>query len=73
MAKTDTLSASEVPWQLRMFRKTPKKRQKIALLRGLLECRESDRCLLVTDEDNNGVMNHVLRDSGRTLASIVSS
>lgn len=56
-------SAAE-PWQLRMFDKTLKKRQKVAMLLRLLGPLEGRRCLLVTGGDNNGAMNHRLREAG---------
>jgi SAM-dependent methyltransferase len=53
------------PWQLRMFRKTLKKRQRLRVLRELLGALgPEDACLLVTCGDNNGAINYHLRESG---------
>jgi SAM-dependent methyltransferase len=53
-----------VPWQLQLYRKSLKKQQKIKLLLELLGPLQGHRCLLVTNGDNNGAMNLVLRDAG---------
>ncbi|HEY8258897.1 MAG TPA: methyltransferase domain-containing protein [Gemmatimonadales bacterium] len=56
---------AERPWQLRLFDKTLKKKQKLALLRRLLGTPESgDQLLLLTNGDNNGAMNCVCREWG---------
>jgi SAM-dependent methyltransferase len=53
------------PWQLRLFDKTLKKKQKLALLTRLLgRPAPEDRLLLLTNGDNNGAMNYVLREWG---------
>jgi len=53
------------PWQLRLFDKTLKKKQKLALLSRLLGRPDaSDQLLLLTNGDNNGAMNHILRQLG---------
>jgi len=52
------------PWQLQLYRKSLKKQQKIKLLLDLLGPLEGQRCLLVTNGDNNGAMNLVLRAAG---------
>jgi SAM-dependent methyltransferase len=54
----------DVPWQLQMFEKSLKKRQKVTLLLDLLGPLEGMRCLLLTCGDNNGAMNHHFRASG---------
>jgi SAM-dependent methyltransferase len=60
-----TLPPSERPWQLRLFDKTLKKKQKLAMLRRLLgPTGPNDRLLLLTNGDNNGAMNYVLRANG---------
>ncbi len=51
-------------WQLQMFDRSLKKRQKVALLLELLGPPEGKRCLLVTGGDNNGAMNHHFRAAG---------
>jgi len=53
-----------IPWQLQLYRKSLKKQQKIKLLLELLGSLEGQRCLLITNGDNNGAMNWVLRDAG---------
>lgn len=53
-----------VPWQLQLYQKSLKKQQKIKLLLELLGPLDGQRCLLVTNGDNNGAMNLVLRDAG---------
>lgn len=52
------------PYQLQLFRKALKKRQKVDLLRRHLGPLDRERCLLVTCGDNNGAMNYVLRGRG---------
>ncbi|MCC7146391.1 MAG: methyltransferase domain-containing protein [Phycisphaeraceae bacterium] len=53
------------PWQLRMFQKTLKKRQRLSVLSRLLgPIQSQERCLLVTCGDNNGAMNWHLRELG---------
>ena len=60
-----TLPPSERPWQLRLFDKTLKKKQKLALLSRLLgPPGPEDRLLLLTNGDNNGAMNYVFRENG---------
>lgn len=56
--------ASEPPWQLRLFSKSLKKRQKIALLIEQIRDLPGERRLLITCGDNNGAMNYELRRSG---------
>jgi hypothetical protein len=57
--------AGEKPWQLRLFEKTLKKKQKLELLQRLLgSVRPEERLLLLTNGDNNGAMNYVLRQGG---------
>jgi SAM-dependent methyltransferase len=53
-----------VPWQLQMFDKSLKKRQKVALLLDLLGPLAGERCLLLTNGDNNGAMNYHFRAAG---------
>jgi SAM-dependent methyltransferase len=56
---------AERPWQLRLFDKTLKKKQKLALLSRLLgRPGPDDRLLLLTNGDNNGAMNYVFREWG---------
>jgi SAM-dependent methyltransferase len=53
------------PWQLAMFRKGLKKRLRLKVLTKLLQpIAPGERCLLLTCGDNNGAMNHFLRELG---------
>jgi 2-polyprenyl-3-methyl-5-hydroxy-6-metoxy-1,4-benzoquinol methylase len=45
------------PWQLQMFRRTLKKKQKLQTIVGLLGDVRNQECLLVTCGDNNGALN----------------
>ena len=53
--------ATELPWQLQMYRKSLKKRQKVDLLMRLMGQPHGARCLLISGHDNNGAMNHEFR------------
>ena len=55
---------SAEPWQLRMFRRTLKKQQKLRTLVELLGDLDGRACLLVTCGDNNGALNWHLREAG---------
>jgi SAM-dependent methyltransferase len=56
---------AELPWQLRLFSMTLKKKQKLDLLLRLLGTPGRDeRLLLLTNGDNNGAMNYVVRQRG---------
>ncbi len=62
---TATRQTTERPWQLRLFRMTLKKKQKMDLLLRLLGTpAPAERLLLLTNGDNNGAMNYVFRDRG---------
>jgi SAM-dependent methyltransferase len=52
------------PWQLQVFDVSLKKRQKLAMLLRLLGPLDGERCLLVTNGDNPGSLNHHLRRAG---------
>jgi SAM-dependent methyltransferase len=58
-----TMESSQ-PWQLRMFSKTLKKQQKLALILEHIGDARGRRCLLVTHGDNNGALNYHLRAHG---------
>ena len=59
------LQAEAEPWQLGMFRKGLKKRQRLKCLKKVLgEIGPAERCLLLTCGDNNGAMNFFLRQIG---------
>jgi SAM-dependent methyltransferase len=56
---------AQIPWQLRMFQKSLKKKMRYGVLRKHLgELGENEKILLVTCGDNNGAMNHYLRELG---------
>ena len=52
------------PWQLRMFRRTIKKQQKVKEIGKLLGDLGRQACLLVTCGDNNGAMNWKFKQMG---------
>jgi len=54
----------DTPWQLRMYAKSLKKRQKVELLMRLMGPVSGERCLLISGHDNNGAMNHHFRAAG---------
>jgi SAM-dependent methyltransferase len=55
----------KVPWQLKMFQKTLKKKLRLKALRKHIgSLRENELCLLVTCGDNNGAVNYHLREIG---------
>jgi len=59
-------SQKQLPWQLQMYRKSLKKRQKVELLQRLAGSTQGKRCLLISGHDNNGAMNHEFRAGGGT-------
>ena len=52
------------PWQLQMYAKSLKKRQKVELLMRLLGPVTGKQCLLISGHDNNGAMNYHFRAAG---------
>jgi SAM-dependent methyltransferase len=57
--------SSDTPWQLQMYAKSLKKRQKVDLLKRLLGPVDAGkRCLLISGHDNNGAMNWHFRAAG---------
>lgn len=53
------------PWQLRMFKKSLKKKMRFGVLKKHLgDIGEHEKCFLVTCGDNNGAMNYFLRKLG---------
>ncbi len=64
MSEVATNGGGQTPWQLQMFSKTLKKQQKLKLLLSMLGPLDDERCLLVTNGDNNGAMNHYFRKAG---------
>jgi SAM-dependent methyltransferase len=61
---TQTPTHAPLPWQLQMYRKSLKKRQKVELLMRLSGPTHGKRCLLISGHDNNGAMNHEFRAAG---------
>ena len=60
------MSSKEQPWQIKMFRRSIKKQQKLEALLELLGETKDKRCLLVTNGDNNGALNWYFREHGGT-------
>ncbi len=54
----------DTPWQLKMFSKSLKKKQKLKLLLRQIGDTRQKKCLLVTNGDNNGALNHHFRAHG---------
>lgn len=63
-ATARSASSDREAWQLRMFSKKLKKRQKLALLLDQVGDARGKRCLLVTQGDNDGALNYHLRAHG---------
>jgi len=61
-------AATEVPWQLKMFDRSLKKKMKVAALARHLPPLAGKKCLLVTCGDNNGAINYHLRSRGGAWA-----
>lgn len=69
MVATNKISADpgieeKEPWQLKLFRKSLKKQQKLKALEKILGQNSDRTCLLITCGDNNGAMNWHLRNTG---------
>ena len=56
--------AENEPWQLKLFRKSLKKQQKLKALVEILGQESNRQCLLITCGDNNGAMNWHLKKTG---------
>ncbi|MDB6044863.1 MAG: class SAM-dependent methyltransferase [Gammaproteobacteria bacterium] len=56
--------SATLPWQLQMYGKSLKKRQKVDLLMTLMGQVRNERCLLISGHDNNGAMNYQFRAAG---------
>lgn len=61
---TNRTAETAVPWQLQMYRKSLKKRQKVELLTKLMGPAAGKRCLMISGHDNNGAMNYEFRAGG---------
>jgi SAM-dependent methyltransferase len=66
MPSTTQPSDNAIPWQLQMYHKSLKKRQKVDLLLKLMGPIKNERCLLISGHDNNGAMNYYFRAAGGT-------
>jgi SAM-dependent methyltransferase len=53
-----------LPWQLRMYRRSLKKKLKVKALKKFLGSAPDRKCLLITCGDNNGAINYHLGRSG---------
>lgn len=60
---TGTQTAAEL-WQLKLFRKSLKKQQKLNALLKVLGDLKGQRCLLITCGDNNGALNWHFKENG---------
>jgi 2-polyprenyl-3-methyl-5-hydroxy-6-metoxy-1,4-benzoquinol methylase len=58
------MQSNNQPWQLKMFRRSIKKQQKLNALLKLLGDTHGKKCLLVTNGDNNGALNWYFRERG---------
>lgn len=58
------MQSTQLPWQLKMFRRSIKKQQKLEALLKLLGDTKGKKCLLVTNGDNNGALNWYFREHG---------
>jgi SAM-dependent methyltransferase len=58
------MQSTQLPWQLKMFRRSIKKQQKLTALLELLGNTNGRKCLLVTNGDNNGALNWYFREHG---------
>lgn len=57
---------SDRPWQLKLFDRSLKKKQKVKILRKYLNNLHGKKCLFITHGDNNGAMNYHIRSWGGT-------
>jgi 2-polyprenyl-3-methyl-5-hydroxy-6-metoxy-1,4-benzoquinol methylase len=58
------MKSNHLPWQIKMFRRSIKKQQKLKALLELLGETTGKECLLVTCGDNNGALNWYFREHG---------
>jgi 2-polyprenyl-3-methyl-5-hydroxy-6-metoxy-1,4-benzoquinol methylase len=58
------MQTNNLPWQIKMFRRSIKKQQKLKALLELLGDTTGKKCLLVTCGDNNGALNWYFRELG---------
>ena len=58
------MQSNRLPLQIKMFRRSIKKQQKLKALLDLLGETRGKKCLLVTNGDNNGALNWFFREHG---------
>jgi 2-polyprenyl-3-methyl-5-hydroxy-6-metoxy-1,4-benzoquinol methylase len=58
------MQSNHLPWQIKMFRRSIKKQQKLTALLELLGETQGKKCLLITCGDNNGALNWYFRRHG---------
>ena len=58
------MQTNNLPWQIKMFRRSIKKQQKLKALLELIGDTIGKKCLLVTCGDNNGALNWYFREHG---------
>jgi SAM-dependent methyltransferase len=58
------MQSDHLPWQIKMFQRSIKKRQKLTALLELLGETKGKKCLLITCGDNNGALNWYFRKHG---------
>lgn len=58
------MQSNQLPWQIKMFKRSIKKQQKLRSLLELLGKTAGKKCLLVTCGDNNGALNWYFRNHG---------
>jgi len=61
---TNNISENQEAWQLKLFRKSLKKQQKLKALEKIIGENPGQSCLLITCGDNNGALNWYLRNTG---------
>lgn len=52
------------PWQLQMFEKSLKKKQKFNALKSIIDIKEGQRCIDICTGDNTGALSYRLRELG---------
>ena len=58
------MRSDHLPWQIKMFRRSIKKQQKLRALLEMLGQTKGKKCLLITCGDNNGALNWYFREHG---------
>ena len=60
----NNINENQEAWQLRLFRKSLKKQQKLKALKKILGENPGQSCLLITCGDNNGALNWHIKNTG---------